>query len=451
MPWATGQTASPADATLLGALMAVSRRHFLTVAGAASLVPFVTACGFTGSSKSSSSSEGITFTTWGTDAELAGFRSVIANFKKTSGGFPVTLNAVPYAQMFSDLDAQIQAKKAPDIFRVPYYTLGSYAGRGQLLDLTPHLPSGFSDRFTPAAWAAVQSKSGPVGVPHHTDTSVILYNKDLLDSAGITSVPTTLETAWTWDELTEVATTLRAKLPATKYPLVVNWQGNGVTRWLSWLFESDGRFLNEALTAPAIDSESARMAVDYTKAMFARKFVPPSSSVKSTTLAQDVWFGQTAAMAFEGGFLLPDAKRTATFNWGATFAPRNVRAASDFGGNAVVGTVGTKQPAKVAAFLDYLTQQQPMHDFCVGASLLPTRTDLVGGKLQYANRPELTRFFTGQASTVRAQDAAQVASPSMLKIITVLKDELEQAFIGGQSTADTVSKVNAGIATALKR
>ncbi len=284
-----------------------------------------------------SAADGISFTTWGTDAELAGFRSVIASFQKTSAGFPVTLNAVPYAQMFSDLDAQIQANKAPDIFRVPYYTLGSYAGRGQLLDLAPHLPSGFASRFTPTAWAAVQSKGTPVGVPHHTDTSVILYNKDLLDSAGITSVPTTLETAWTWDQLTDVATTLRAKLPASKYPMVVNWQGNGVTRWLSWLFESNGRFLDTSLTAPAIDSDAARAAVDYTKAMFTKKFVPPNSSVKSTSLAQDIWFGQTAAMAFEGGFLLPDAQTTATFNWGATFAPRNNRAASDFGGNAVVG------------------------------------------------------------------------------------------------------------------
>ncbi len=432
--------------------MAVSRRHFLTVAGAATLVPFAAACGFGGASKgSSASSEGITFTTWGTDAELAGFRSVIANFKKTKGGFPVTLNAVPYAQMFSDLDAQIQAKNAPDIFRVPYYTLGSYAGSGQLLNLTPHLPSGFASRFTPTAWAAVQSKGAPVGVPHHTDTSVILYNKDLLDSAGITNVPTTLDTAWTWEELTQVATTLRAKLPDTKYPMVVNWQGNGVTRWLSWLFESNGRFLDEALTAPAIDSDAARAAIDYTKDMFAQKFVPPNSSVKSTSLAQDIWFGQTAAMAFEGGFLLPDAKTTATFNWGATFAPRNDRAASDFGGNAVVATVGTKQPAKVAAFLDYLTQQQPMHDFCVGASLLPTRTDLVSGGLKYAVRPELTPFFTGQASTVQPQDAAQVASPSMLKIITVLKNELEQAFVGGQSTAATIANLNSGIATALKQ
>src|SRR5690349_19156331 len=103
-------------------------------------------------------------------------------------------------------------------------------GRGQLLDLSSALPSGFADRFTPQAWAAVQNKARPFGVPHHTDTSVILYNKPLLAAAGVTSVPTTLDTAWTWQELESVGAALRKSLPAAQYPFVYNWQGNGVTR-----------------------------------------------------------------------------------------------------------------------------------------------------------------------------------------------------------------------------
>ena len=77
----------------------------------------------------------LTFTTWGTDAELAGFRSAIAAFEKANAGRQVTLNAVPYEQMFTNIDAQIQAGNPPDVFRVPYYTFGAYAGAGQLLDL----------------------------------------------------------------------------------------------------------------------------------------------------------------------------------------------------------------------------------------------------------------------------------------------------------------------------
>ncbi|MDQ2848464.1 MAG: sugar ABC transporter substrate-binding protein [Actinomycetota bacterium] len=429
--------------------MELSRRHFFNAAAAFAAPLALAGCGFaTANSNQQQQSDALTFTTWGTDSELAGLRKAIAGFEKANSGVKVELNAVPYAQMFTNIDAQLQAGNPPDIFRVPYYTFGSYSGRGQLLDLSSHLPTGFGDRFTPAAWRAVQTKDKPFGVPHHTDTSVILYNKAALKSAGITSVPTTLEQAWTWEQFQQVAQTLRKSLPADKYPLTYNWQGNGVTRWLSWLFEADGRFLAEDLVHPAIDSAAGRSAVDFTRGLFSQHLVPPNTSVKSTTLANDVWYSQTAAMTFAGAFAVPDATSTLKFEWGATFPPRKVRAAGDFGGNALVATAGTANPKLAASFLDYVTQQQPMRDFCAAASLLPTRRDLVASGIKFAVRPELAPVFIGQASTIKAADCAQVASPSMSKIITVLKDQLEQAFVGGQAPDRTIANISAGIAAA---
>ena len=36
------------------------------------------------------------------------------------------------------------------------------------------------------------------------------------------------------------------------------------------------------------------------------------------------------------------------------------------------------------------------------------------------------------------------------RIIAVLKEQLEQAFVGGQSTEDTIAKLTSGIATAVQ-
>ncbi len=430
--------------------MDLSRRQFLGAAAATAAPLLLAGCGgfSTAAPETSAAGESLTFTTWGTDAELAGFRSAIEGFQQANAGTTINLNAVPYAQMFTNIDAQLQAGNPPDIFRVPYYTFGSYAGRGQLLDLSPHLPPDFSSRFTPAAWAAVQNTAKPFGVPHHTDTSVILYNKSLMDAAGITDIPTSIENAWTWDEFATVAQQLRDSLPETQYPLAYNWQGNGVTRWLSWLFEADGRFLAEDLVTPAIDSEAGRAAIDFTRGFFEKNLIPPNASVKSTTYAQDIFFAQTSAMAWGGAFLIPDATSTLEFEWGVTFPPRNVRSAGDFGGNALVATAQTAKPALAAKFLDFVTQTEPMRQFCAGASLLPTRADLVEQGIEFAVRPELSPVFISQASSVQASDSGQVASPSMSKIITVLQDQLEQAFVGGRSTEDTIAGITAGIAAA---
>ncbi len=431
--------------------MDVTRRQFLTVAGAAGGLALLSGCGFVPSSSKPNPSAGtITFTTWGTDAELAGFKSSIDSFQQANSGANVTLNAVPYEQMFTNIDAQLQAGNPPDVFRVPYYTFGAYAGQGQLLDLSATLPSDFADRFTPQAWAAVQNGGKPYGIPHHTDTSVILYSKSALAAAGVSSVPTQLDDAWTWDEFTALAQKLRAQQDPSKYPFGYNWQGNGVTRWLSLLFQSDGRFLNEGLDEAAIDSDAGREAVEFSRSFFSQGFVPANDSVKSTTYAANNFYNSTTAMVFSGAFAIPDAQSALNDDWGATFALQNARQGSDFGGNALVATKAAEPRADlIAAFFDHMTQEEQMRDFCAGASLLPTRKDLVDSGIDFAVRPDLSSVFVGQASTVQASDSGQVASPNMSKIIAVLKDQLELAFVGGQDTEATVTALASGITTAV--
>lgn len=431
--------------------MQLDRRQFLRAIGALTAGAVASGCGGFSRSDPAASGGGLTFTTWGSDSELAGFRQAIAAFESANAGVTVQLNAVPFEQMFPNIDAQLQSDTAPDIFRVDYDNFGTYAGREQLLDLSSLLDPSIGSSFTDAMWQAVQFEDRPYGVPHHTDTSAILYNEAAFAEAGITAVPTSVDSAWTWEEFEQVARTLQQNLPEGRYPFAYNWQGQGVTRWLSWLFQADGRFLDETLTGPAIDSDAGRAAVDFTKSFFSNRLVPENSSVKSSTFASDLFFSETVAMTFGGAFLLPDAAELAEFEWGATFSPRNARGGGDLGGNALVATAGTSNGELAAEFLTFMTERQTMNDFCATSSLLPTRKDLVEEGIEFAARPDLSDVFVGQATTVRPSDAAQVASPSMAAINTVLSDQLEQAFIGGQSTEDTVAGMAAGITEALAR
>ena len=434
--------------------MELSRRQVLGAIGALTVGAAASACGFTRSSAPASGGGGadeLTFTTWGSDSELAGFRTAIAAFEAATPGARVTLNSVPFEQFFQNIDAQLQSGTAPDVFRVDYDNLGTYAGRRQLLDLSGLLGPDVGPSFTDAMWQAVQFEGRPHGVPHHTDTSAILYNKAAFAAAGITSVPTSLDTAWTWDEFAHVARQLQGSAPAGRFPFAYNWQSQGVTRWLSWLFQADGRFLDPTLRAPAIDSDAGRAAVDFTKSFFTDRLVPENSSIKSSTYASDLFFSETVAMVFGGAFLLPDAVQNARFEWDATFSPRNRRGGGDLGGNALVATAGTQRGPLAAQFLTFMTGKQAMNDFCATASLLPTRRDLTAEGIRFTARPELSPVFVGQATTVRPEDAAQVASPSMQAINTVLSDNLEQAFTGGRSTQDTLAGITAGIDRALRR
>jgi multiple sugar transport system substrate-binding protein len=429
--------------------MPVSRRTLLASAGAASLTTLLASCaGFTGQSSNGGgggSSKGagtITFTTWASDTEKAAYQRLIASFEKSHKGAKVTANFVPYAQMFTNIDAQLSAGKAPDVFRAGYGQIGGYAKQGALLDLSSSLGSEKS-RFIPAFWEAVSYDGKPYGVPQQTDTSAIVYNKQLMSDAGITSFPDSLDKAWSFDEFADVMTKLRAKLPASKFPFAYNWQLAGSPRWLSWLFAAGGRLLDQDLTKAALPSAAGTKALDYTKAFFEKQWVPQNSSTKSNTYADTTWLAGTTAMVSAGNFLLPEFT-SAKFDWGVTYLPKDQRGADDLGGNALVATKdGNTELA--TEFLKYMVSDDAMSVFCGKALELPTLQSLVGKDLAWDAPKGVMPVFVDQATTITAADVAQLTVPASAAITTVLTDQLEAAFRQGQSTSTTLANIATGV------
>lgn len=406
------------------------------------------------SSTSGSAATGeITFTTWGSESEEAQFKSLITKFEAANPGMTVKLNVVPYDQMFSNIDAQLSSGDAPDVFRVDYGTQGVYSSQDQLLDLTPYFTAEEVGQFNPAMWQAVSFGGKPYGVPHQTDVSAVLVNTKMVKDAGLdpTTFPKTQADAWTWEQFADVATKLRAGLPEKKYPFVYNWQQYGSLRWLSWVFEANGRVLNDTLDGSAIDSEAGKKALDFTKSFYEKQWVPKNSSPKSTVYADSMFNEGTAAMVFAGSFLVPDIDKAAKFDWTAIPMPKDARGATDLGGNALVATKTSKNPAVAAAFLKYMVSKDAMSAFCAATNELPTRTDLAGSAVTFAVRPDVMPVFVDQASTIQPSDVQQLTAPSMSAVNTALQDELDAAFIGGQSTADTLKKLTDKINAAAKK
>ena len=434
--------------------MRLSKQRMLGVAGLATVASLLAGCtGFGGASSDSGSDAAggsLTFTTWASESEQAAYEALIATFESEHPGTTVNLNVVPYDQMFSNIDAQLSSGDAPDIFRVDYGNLGVYSSQDQLLDVSPYFTDDEIASFVPAMWEAVSYDGVPYGVPQQTDVSALLVNKDMLAAAGITDLPTTQADAWTWDEFADVAAKLRASLPDSQYPFVYNWQLGGAPRWLSWLFQADGALLEDDGTTPAIDSAEGTKALDYTKSFFANNWVPPTSSTKSSGYADSVFAEGTAAMAFIGSFLVPDMDYFNKFDWTAVPMPRDERAATDLGGNALVATKASANPELAAEFLKFMVQADSMAAFCAATNELPTRTDLSGADIDYAVRPDVMPVFVEQATTIEPSDVKQLTSPAMAAISVALQDQLEAAFIGGQSTPDTLSNLSDAIKEATK-
>ena len=422
-----------------------TRRTTVAAAATLALAAGLSGCsGFTGGSDDDADGA-LTFTTWASESEQESFEALVTQFESEHDGATVDLNVVPYDQMFSNIDAQLSTGDAPDVFRVDYGNLGVYSSQGQLLDLTGQVDD--EDSFQPAMLEAVSYDGAVYGVPHQTDVSALLVNTELLAAAGVTDLPTTQADAWTWDEFGEVAAALRTSLPAEQYPFVVNWQQGGTPRWLSWLFQSGGALLGDDGTTSEIDSPEAAEALAFTTSFFDQRWVPPTSSVKSTSYADTLFSEQTTAMAFVGSFLVPELAST-DFDWTAVPLPVDERGATDLGGNALVATADTDQGELATEFLNFMASADAMTEFCAATNELPTRTDVDASSIDFAVRPDVMPVFVEQATTIEPSDVKQLTSPYLAEITVAMQDQLEAAFTQGQSVDDTLSAIDDAVGQA---
>jgi multiple sugar transport system substrate-binding protein len=431
--------------------MAISRRQFLAGTGGVAAATWLSACGGGfgggGDDDSGGGAGTLTFMTWAGVEEEAAFKQMIADFEAANSGTTVKLQVVPYGEMFTNIDAGLQAGTAPDIFRVDFPSLGKYSSTGQLLQVDDKLDSSVTGELIPALFEAVKFEDKAFGIPLHTDTTAIVYRPDMLEAAGITSVPDSLDNAWSWEEFADVASKLKGSLSGNTYPFAYDWQLAGAFRWLTWLFEADGRILEDDLTTPAIVSAEGVKALEFTRSFFENEWVPKNTSVKGATYPDAAFVSGQLAMAYVGNFLLASMEPQIAnkFDWQVTYQPRDVRASSDLGGTALVANANPGDADLAGEFLNFMAGAEPMGLFCEETTVIPTRNDLLDSDMSFAVRPDLMPVFLDMATTITPEDVAQVTTPFFGEVNTILQNELELCFQGGQSADDTLNAIAAGV------
>ena len=432
------------------------RRSFLRAAGALGAAAALGSCSGDDSAPAGASGTGqlsgtATLTTWGSDAEVAAFKRLAAAFKAARGA-DIKIEILPYDQIRTVVDRRLQANEPPDLFRVSYTDVGGYAVNGALADLSDYVGDDFGQQFLPSLWSSVNYEDAPFGVPHHTDTSGLIYNKAHFARAGITDVPTSLETAWTWDQFVAVLEKLKAaNLGAA--PFAFNYQLFGAYRWFNTLFQAGGTVLDDALEKPALDTDQARQALEWTRSLYTEGLHAPSILVKRPTYPDDIFPTQKISMIQGGDFRIPALQELIgnKFEWGVTYLPRNKAAASDLGGNAIVVTDKAKNKDVAAEFAKFLVTKENMQSFCEQTTVLPVRTDLVDAKLNYAVRPDLMPVFQKQATAIPEALVKTSVLPAFPGINQALVDTMDQFLSSSSASVDSVvDGLSDGIEKALK-
>ena len=376
------------------------------------------------------------FSVYGEPVEMRAFHKLVDNYEQLHPKIKIQLEQIGYRDR-TEIDTQIAAGVGPDVFRVQYLDVGRYSPSGALIDLSPYLPANLGDAFTAPTWTAVLYKNRPHALPHHTDTSAILYNKTLFDRLGL-HAPRHIEESWTWQEFTDVARAL--KKGGSEFAFAVNWTIGGAFRWLNFLYQRGGCLLKDNYSQAAIPSAAALDAIRWTQSFFREGLVPMSDSAKSSEQVENLFANEVVGMYFDVG---PQSLRElkTNFEWRTTFLPRDRYIASELGGNAIGVSRNTTHPDIAADFASFVTNEANMREFVVAAEFLPVRKKLLAEKIPYRYRPDEMQIHLEQSKRVPIDLARTVTLPEFHRIGRVLADELDLAFTGGQSAEETLQNL----------
>jgi multiple sugar transport system substrate-binding protein len=424
----------------------ISRRRFLALTAAAAGSAALAGCG----SGSGSGTKNLTLSSWNIPTDLESYKKIAATYTKAHPDVTTEIQVTASGNFNEWFSSRLAAGNAPDVLRMAYQDIGTYVGKGGLVNLSEFLPQGYGDAFLPAYWATVAQHDGIYGLPQHTDGWGIYLNTSVMSQIGV-EPPQAIEEAWGWDTFISVAREVKKATGQNAF----SWFFSGpITgwRWLPVLYMHGGKLVDLDSMAPAIDSPEGVEAIEWSRTWYAEGLMSPSNTIKGSQVdtAPNLFVNKQVGMMICSDFQMNTIKgKLPDEQW--TVAPlfKDVTSATNMGGNALVITKSADDPAAAEKFAEFVCNPENMTSFCEQSAFVPVREDLVGKDLQWVYRPELMKIFAANAATLSPEVAKLQSLPQFGSINQVLSDQLDLCWTGQQSSADTAKKISEGIKTAL--
>jgi multiple sugar transport system substrate-binding protein len=296
----------------------------------------------------------ITYGIWDINQQPA-MEELIADFNSTYPNVNVSVELTAYPQYFTKLQTQGSSGTLPDVFWMNGPNLQLFASNGLLAPLDPFVDADLIDPANyPDAMNDIYSLDGvQYGVPKDFDTIALLYNKAILERAGVE--PPTED--WTWDDYHAAAKTISDKLGGEG---IVGSADNGANQSNVYpAVMSNGGFIIDGDTS-GYDSPEAIEAVQFWADMVADgSSITPAENAETEGSIR--FLNGQAGMMWGGNWYISallesEVKDDVTVAL-LPLAPTGERKTVIHGvGNAM--NAKTKNPAAAQAFLSYLGSEE---------------------------------------------------------------------------------------------
>jgi len=227
-------------------------------------------------------------------------------------GINVELEVIGTPDYWTRLQAAAAADDLPDVFSMSSGFVDEWAADGLMLniqefvdrDIMPEAENYFTGLFDVARYPD-KTEGDMYAFPFAFVETVLFYNQDAFDAAGL-DYPS--EDGWTWDEFLEAA-----------QALTVDNEDDGVIDqygyWFygryahieSWIYQNNGRLLNETRTRFAPD-DNAVEALAFLDSLIHEYGVAPEPAEMEGIRQQDVFPMGLAAMWIDGAWNIANTR-----------------------------------------------------------------------------------------------------------------------------------------------
>jgi multiple sugar transport system substrate-binding protein len=173
------------------------------------------------------------FLTWGNQAHLDMYAKLLETYKKQNPNITVTIESIPFADYQQKVSVLAAGRELPDIAWVSERMVPQFMANDILADVSDiKSDAAFNlNDFIPSTLNLFTKEGKLYGLPFSTPPSVMFYNQDLFDKAGLSS-PNELakQGKWTWEEFTKSAKALTSGTGANKV-----YGANFFRDWKTWI------------------------------------------------------------------------------------------------------------------------------------------------------------------------------------------------------------------------
>tara|TARA_R110000737_G_scaffold87265_1_gene119961 strand:+ start:3212 stop:4471 length:1260 start_codon:yes stop_codon:yes gene_type:complete len=303
---------------------------------------------------------------------------LVEAFNAQSSAHSANLQIVPVDELVQKYAIASAGGSAPDALSLDLIYTPAFAEAGQLRDLTEFATSlPYFDQLSPAHLSVGTVDDKIYGLPFSGDASILLWNKDLYEKAGLDPE----EGPKTWVEVAEDARAIRALSDETYgFYFSGNCGGCNIFTFAPLIWAAGGNILSEDGREAQLTSKIAVEAIDFYRGMVQEGLVPAGAETDSGSNFFAAFANGNIGITPSGSFAIGALNNQyPDLNYGVTYLPgqQEGQISSFAGGDNIVISARTdesKIPA-IEAFIEFAYSIEGQKILTANGAM-PVRSDL---------------------------------------------------------------------------